>query len=132
MAKRSKSMSPAEACRLLGETSRWKIIRALLSHGPMAIRDLASVAGRPRDTVSKHVHLLREHGLLQRSEKTSSDKRVEYFELAPDWRVEGDPLALDFGECQVRFGPRQQPSEPEKPVPAASVRGSWGGLPKRI
>jgi hypothetical protein len=101
----------------------------------MAIRDFASVIGRPRDTVSKHVHLLRQHGLIPRSEVTSRDKRVDFFELAPDLRVEEDPLMLDFGECQVRFGPRERPAEKPAKVetePVKPVRQGWGKLPKRI
>jgi hypothetical protein len=117
----------AEACWLLGEESRWKIVRALLSGGALAIRDFASIARKRRDTVSKHVHLLLARGLIRRSDKASSDGRVEYFELVPDWRAEGDPLMLDFGECQVRFGRREIP-EPTPPP----VERKPSALPKRI
>jgi hypothetical protein len=117
--------NPAEACWLLGDETRWKMVRILLT-GPQAVRHLALAVGKKRELVSKHMQQLRILGLVQRSDKKSSDARFEFFELVPDWRVDGDPLMLDFGECQVRFGPR------ETLQPVAPAERKRSALPKRI
>jgi DNA-binding HxlR family transcriptional regulator len=115
--------NPSQAFWLLGDETRWKIVRILLS-GPQATRHLAAATGKKRELVSKHIQQLLTRGLIQRSEKRAGDGRLEYFELVPKWQVEGDPLVLDFGECQVRFGKR------EKVAPPVTRTGS--ALPKRI
>jgi hypothetical protein len=132
--KRQKALrtNPAEAHWLLGEESRWKIVRALLGGQSMTIREFATLACRGRDAISKHVHLMVAHGLLQRTEKRSGDRRKEYFELVPDWRVEGEPMTLDFGHCQVRFGAREHPVKVEPAVKAPAASPTRGILPKRI
>lgn len=98
------SLDPLAVLTALAEPSRLTIVRTLAAGGARSITELAAVAGRPADQVSKHIGRLRDAGVIVRA-PGRADGREQLHELPPAFRVT-DPAtgrpALDFGGLLLR------------------------------
>ena len=72
------------------EPTRTQIVRAL-SAGPLSVSDLAIVVGRSRSSVSQHLRILRQDGVVQ----TRRRGRVSYYALTASRVARSSLLALD-------------------------------------
>lgn len=58
----------AELCRALGHSARLQLVH-LLKEGPLCVNDLARMAGLGQGTVSRHLAILRNCGVLSIQQK---------------------------------------------------------------
>jgi len=75
-------MDPALIFKALGDTTRYAMV-SLLAKDPLTSADLARILGLSRPTVSHHIHVLREAGLLEKKAKGNTlliSLRGEVFE----------------------------------------------------
>ena len=87
----SKASALVEQARLvLCEPTRTQIVRALAA-GPLSVSELASVIGCSQSTISRHLRILREEGVVQASPRG----RVVLYRLTPAPVVRSALQALD-------------------------------------
>jgi ArsR family transcriptional regulator len=65
----------AELCRCMSSPVRNMILHSLRS-GPMRVKEIASAAGHPQATISRHLTVLRSHGIVS-SHREGQEKIYE-------------------------------------------------------
>ncbi|HEV7899324.1 MAG TPA: metalloregulator ArsR/SmtB family transcription factor [Planosporangium sp.] len=80
--------APVDVFAALANPTRRELLRLLLDDGPQPVRQLASHFDMSRPSVSEHLKVLREAGLI--SERRSGRQRYYHLEAAPlrevrDW-----------------------------------------------
>ena len=85
-----------EVIRTVGEPTRFGTLM-LLKHGGRSVGGIGRVLGVPQDSVSHHLQLLRNHGLIQ------SERRGKHiiYDLGENVRGHCNPI----GGIQIRCGP---------------------------
>lgn len=87
------------ALKALAEESRWRIVRVLL-HRECTITELVEALNLSQYNISKHVRILREAGIIQ---KTKDGKHVRC-QVKPELRKQLEKAdELDLGCCSFRF-----------------------------
>ncbi len=83
----------------LGNPLRWEMVKLLATGSAMSATAMAEALHRDFDGVSKHLHILRNAGVL--SWRAGEDRRQAlYFIPEANRRLDG---ALDYGSCVIRM-----------------------------
>ena len=103
MANPSASKStPAEQCaeinKMLADTTRWRIVAALLK-GRATVNRLCAIVGASQSNVSKHLRILRNGGLVV----AQREQQTVVCSIAPEFRTRDKGWELNFGCCRFRF-----------------------------
>ena len=92
----------ADIFDVLADGTRREILRQLLeSRGELAVGDLVNELGIAQPTVSKHLKVLREHGLVGVREE--GQHRYYHLDASPLEEVEADMIRLAFGRYRGRM-----------------------------
>jgi len=83
--------------KVLSDPTRLRIVRELI-HGPRSVLEIAEAIGQDQPRVSHHLGRMRLAGLLQRERRG----RQLIYRINPDIVTAN---ALNFGCCQIAFGP---------------------------
>ena len=89
----------------VSEPARWAALRELASGHSRSVQELASVAGRSADLMSKHLKSLREAGAVTLAASPDGDGRKQPYAVPARFRrtdKAGRPV-LDYGVCVLRF-----------------------------
>ena len=91
----------SEVLKALSDETRWRVVRLLLEEERAKVTELASRLSVIQPTMSKHLRILREAGIVV-SEKEGT---TVWCRVAPDFRQRlGDGgQILDLGCCTFRF-----------------------------
>jgi hypothetical protein len=81
---------------MLGNFSRWKMLRELSDGDTRTIGELAAAGGCSYDAAIKHLMLMREVGLVVQG-------RGSLYELPPQFLPAPGQPHVDFGHCLLRF-----------------------------
>lgn len=81
--------------KALGEPLRWAILRELASGDRLMVVEIAKRVGKPADTVSKHLAVLRKTGLAVVKQRLYS--------MPPEWIADPERRVLDLGYCVLRL-----------------------------
>jgi hypothetical protein len=92
----SARLVPATVFAALSHPVRWRLIVMMADGRKLSASQAAAAVGRPLDGVIKHLHTLRDSGLVQ-SKYKEDDRRSQLFYIPEVWRTE--PEVLDFGFC---------------------------------
>ena len=84
---------------LLGNKTRWTLLRILADGQARTASELAAVLKRDFDGVSKQLRLLRQGGLVVAF--AGEDRRFLYFRIPAHYRQ--TPGVFDFGVCTVKM-----------------------------
>lgn len=105
-------MSSSECTHLLkalADETRWRIVQHLLSCDRAKVTALATELKTPQPSISKHLRILRNAGIVA----AAKDGTSVWCSIAPEFRQQliGGGAALDLGCCTFRFedctcGPR--------------------------
>ena len=79
----------------LGEPIRWAILRELASGDRLMVVEIARRVGKPADTVSKHLAVLRKVGLALVKQRLYS--------MPPEFLADPEKRVLDLGYCVLRL-----------------------------
>src|SRR5271154_4918007 len=105
MSSDSETTKPAAATRLpdmekvvfvIGNLSRWKMLRELSDGDTRTIGELAKAGDCSYDSAVKHLILMREAGLVVQG-------RGSLYELPAHYLPTPDQPHVDFGHCLIRF-----------------------------
>jgi predicted transcriptional regulator len=98
-------LDPATVFAALSHPTRLRLI-VIMADGRMLSASQAALAvGRQLDGVIKHLHTLRDSGLVQ-SKYKEDDRRSQLFYIPEVWRTE--PEVLDFGFCILDLSATQR------------------------
>jgi DNA-binding transcriptional ArsR family regulator len=88
------------ALKALGELNRMRILRRLLK-GPLTVNEIVDLLSISQYTVSKHLKVMREAGLLEVEKKGTQ----RLYGVAPDLKrhLKTNANVLDLGCCTFRF-----------------------------
>ena len=89
-------MPLAKLCSVLGEMTRWKILRELAKGEPLPVKELAARTGRSSDVVQKHVTMLKEAKIVVQG-------YGRLYKLAPGIQPTPGTTELDLGHCVIRL-----------------------------
>jgi len=81
---------------IIGNFSRWKMLRELADGDTRTIRELATAGGCSYDSAIKHLSLMREAGLVTQG-------RGSLYQLPPQHLPTPGQPHVDFGHCLLRF-----------------------------
>jgi predicted transcriptional regulator len=97
------ALSAVKVFYALGSAVRWKILR-LLAERPHSVNELAAQTDRAQHSVSKHLQVMREAGLVVMVATNDGDGRKLFHALPPEQlRKTAAGWELDFGEAVVRI-----------------------------
>ena len=96
--------APTDLLWAVSVPARWAILRELAAGESRSVLELAAVAGRSADLISKHLKSLREAGAVELVAVAESDGRKQYYAVPSQYRRQeaGKPV-LDYGVCVLRF-----------------------------
>ncbi|NLT70679.1 MAG: winged helix-turn-helix transcriptional regulator [Verrucomicrobiaceae bacterium] len=91
----------SDVLKALSDETRWGVVKILLEEGRAKVTDLAGRLSVPQPTMSKHLRMLREAGIVV-SEK---ERTIVWCEVSPDFtqRLRDGKQMLDMGCCTFRF-----------------------------
>lgn len=90
--------------RVVTDPARWLALRALAAGPSLSVLELADVAGRNADVMSKHLKTLREAGAVVLVACPDGDGRKQHYAVPENFRrAENGKPVLDFGVCVLRF-----------------------------
>ncbi len=91
----------SEVLKALSDETRWRVVQILLEEGRAKVTDLATRLSVIQPTMSKHLRMLREAGIVV-SEKEGT---IVWCQVAPDFkqRLRDGRQVLDMGCCTFRF-----------------------------
>jgi predicted transcriptional regulator len=99
-------MSAPSAVKLfyaLGNPVRWKVLQ-LLAERPHSVKELAAQANRLEHSMSKHLQVMRDAGLVVMVAGPDGDGRKLFHALPPErLRATAEGWELDFGDAVVRI-----------------------------
>jgi DNA-binding transcriptional ArsR family regulator len=81
---------------VLGNTTRWNILRELADGTSLLVSELAERTGNDSSVISKHLTLMRKAGII-------INPRIRLFEIAPQFLSNPAEKFLDFGYCLLRM-----------------------------
>ena len=81
--------------KALGDPIRWAILRELASGDRLMVVEIAKRVGKPADTVSKHLAVLRKVGLAVVKQRLYS--------MPPEFLADPEKRVLDLGYCVLRL-----------------------------
>lgn len=93
---REPPMPLSKLCSVLGEMTRWKILRELAKGEPLPVKELARRTGRSSDVVQKHVTMLKEAKIVVQG-------YGRLYKLAPGIQPDAGAAVLDLGHCVIRL-----------------------------
>jgi DNA-binding transcriptional ArsR family regulator len=96
------TIKPAEFFWALGDATRYGIVGLLVKQGRLSVSQLMEALDKPQDTVSKHLRVLRELGVVEARQDDTVDARRQLYAIVEKYRVADG--VLDFGFCLLRFG----------------------------
>jgi DNA-binding transcriptional ArsR family regulator len=82
--------------RAIGDATRWNILAVLAEGEPQLVMELAARVGRDQSTVSKHLALLREAGMVEQG-------RARLYRIPPRWVKDAENRVMDFGHGAIQF-----------------------------
>ena len=85
-----------QLCSVLGEMTRWKILRELAKGEPLPVKELARRTGRSSDVAQKHLAMLKEAKIVVQG-------YGRLYKLAPGIQPEPGAAVLDLGHCVLRL-----------------------------
>ncbi len=87
--------------KALSDEVRWRIVQELLNEGQVKVTDLATKLDVTQPTMSKHLRILRETGIVV-SEKEGT---LVWCRVTPEFRqrLRNGKQILDLGCCTFRF-----------------------------
>ena len=95
---------PTALFQALGNPVRWAVLRKLAADGPQSVNDLAALAGRAQDSMSRHLTLLWKTGAVVAAAPPDGDGRKQFYALPPGCLREGaGGKEADYGACVLRF-----------------------------
>jgi DNA-binding transcriptional ArsR family regulator len=83
-------------CSVLGEKTRWKILRELAKGEPLPVKELAGRTGRSSDVAQKHLAMLKEAKIVVQG-------YGRHYKLAPGIQPDPGSAVLDLGHCVIRL-----------------------------
>ena len=93
---REPPMTLRKLCSVLGEMTRWKILRELAKGEPLPVKELARRTGRSSDVVQKHVTMLKEAKIVVQG-------YGRLYKLPPSIQPDPGAKVLDLGHCVIRL-----------------------------
>lgn len=106
---------------LLSNPLRWRVVLLVLKERSLSGIEIAEQLGVNYDTLVKHLHLLRDHGILDAA--YGEDRRFLLLSIPPQYLH--IPGWLDFGSVRIRLEPDAQPrplpSEPGPEIEGAGI-----------
>ena len=81
----------------LKDPSRWKILRELAKGEPLPVIELARRVGRAQDSVSKHMMILKEAGIVVQG-------YGRLYRFAPTCQQIPGTMNVDIGICILKLG----------------------------
>lgn len=93
---REPPMPLSKLCSVLGEMTRWKILRELAKGEPLPVKELARRTGRSSDVAQKHVTMLKEAKIVVQG-------YGRLYKLAPGIQPDPGAAVLDLGHCVIRL-----------------------------
>lgn len=84
--------------RVLGDPSRWAILRELGKGEPLPVNLIAKRIGVTKDSTSKHMAVIRKAGIAQPG-------LGRLYTLTPSCRPAPGATHIDFGHCLIRLEP---------------------------
>jgi DNA-binding transcriptional ArsR family regulator len=96
------SVSLPGLSRVLGDPSRWAILRELGKGEPLPVNLIARRIGISEDSTSKHMAVIRKAGLAQAG-------LGRLYTLAPAYRPAPGATHIDFGHCLLRLSDTAPP-----------------------
>ena len=94
---------PVEIMRLLGNDVRWHALWMLATEGPKSVNDLAARLNRAQHSMSKHMTLLWQAGVVVPVPPPDGDRRKQFFAVPSGYlRQTAQGWELDFGGCVLR------------------------------
>ena len=97
--------NPTDFIWAVSEPARWAALRELASGKSLSVLELAAVARRSPDLMSKHLKSLREAGAVIVVAAPDGDGRKSHYAVPERFRrtdEAGKPM-LDYGVCALRF-----------------------------
>ena len=94
--KATPSITLAGISRVLGDPSRWAMLRELGKGEPLPVSLLARRIGISQDNASKHMAVIRRAGIAQAG-------LGRLYSLAPAFRPAPGATHIDFGHCLLRL-----------------------------
>jgi DNA-binding MarR family transcriptional regulator len=92
---------PVKIMRTLGSHVRWHALWILATEGPKSVNDLAARLDRAQHSMSKHLTLLWQAGIVVAVPPPDSDRRKQFFALPPGC-LQKTARGLEFGGCVIR------------------------------
>ena len=99
-------LEPALILAAVADPGRFAIVRLLAGGAVLSVNELAAKLGRPADSVSKQLRVLRDARILRPVTPPGTDGRKQYHDIPALFRsrdAAGKPI-LDFGVVVLRFG----------------------------
>lgn len=90
-------LNPVTVFSALGSEIRWPILQLLADGIPRTATDVAAVVQGKFDTVSKHLRLMRDAGVVDAS--PGADRRLVVYSVPAEFRQNAG--VLDFGVCRL-------------------------------
>lgn len=96
---------PVRLLEAIADPVRYRALKELAAGAYLSPTELAKSLGVKVDSMSKHMRVLRDRGVVQLVSPEAGDGRVQYYQIPQRFRVTSDagrPL-LDYGVCVLRF-----------------------------
>lgn len=96
---------PTSFLRAVSDPARWTALRELASGRSRSVQELAAMAGRSADLMSKHMKVLREADAVAAVVSPDGDGRKQHYAVPERFRrTDGAGRAvLDYSVCVLRF-----------------------------
>ena len=93
------NLNPVAVFGALASEFRWAVLQYLAANQPMSASAVAGAFRRQFDSVSKHLRLMRDAGVL--ACETGEDRREAVYSIPAIFRA--TPGVIDYGVCQIRL-----------------------------
>lgn len=96
---------PTDFLWAVSDPARWAALRELAGGNSLSVLELATIAGRSPDLMSKHLKALREAGAVAAVASPDGDGRKQHYVVPERFRRtdESGKAMIDYGVCALRF-----------------------------